>query len=167
MIAVLGFYAVISFYPDWDGLSSFGNRFFVSLTAVFILGLTAVFGALARAYLMFARAHPAHYRVMFLPEIKSRKEHPSVHEAADRTLEVLAQQVREAAPQASAREAMTRTVLIWSNCHGLASLWNDGVLYHLDLGSDRTLLDATVEQMAAFASGAPAPAKRPARRRRR
>lgn len=50
MIAVLGFYAVISFYPDWDGLSSFGNRFFVSLTAVFILGLTAVFGALARAW---------------------------------------------------------------------------------------------------------------------
>lgn len=50
MIAVLAFYAVISFYPDWDGLSSFGNRFFISLTPVFILGLTAVFDGLARSW---------------------------------------------------------------------------------------------------------------------
>jgi hypothetical protein len=63
---------------------------------------------------------------------------------------------------------MTRTVLIWSIGHGLASLWNDGVLDHkLDLGSDRAFLDATVEQMATFASGVPASAKRPARTPRR
>jgi hypothetical protein len=56
---------------------------------------------------------------MFLPELKSQQEHSSFHLAADRTLEVLAKQVRE---------VMTRTVLIWSIGHGLASLWNDGVL---------------------------------------
>lgn len=28
-------------YQDWDGISSFGNRFFVSLTSIFILGLAA------------------------------------------------------------------------------------------------------------------------------
>lgn len=33
------FYLFISLYPDWAGISSFGNRFFVSLTALFILGL--------------------------------------------------------------------------------------------------------------------------------
>jgi AcrR family transcriptional regulator len=126
------------------------------------------FGALARAYLEFARAHPAHYRVMFLPDIKSQEEHASFHAAADRTLEVLAQQVREAAPQASPREVMTRTVLIWSIGHGLASLWNDGVLDHkLDPGSGRAFLDATVEQIAAFASGVPASAKSRARTARR
>jgi AcrR family transcriptional regulator len=121
------------------------------------------FEALARAYLEFARARPAHYRVMFLPDIKSHRDHASFHAAADRTLEVLAKQVRAAAPQASPREVMTRTVLIWSIGHGLASLWNDGVLDHkLDLGSDRALLDATVEQMATFASaGRP---RRPVRR---
>ena len=27
------------FYPDWAGISSYGNRFFVSLTPLFILGL--------------------------------------------------------------------------------------------------------------------------------
>ncbi|MGH9714556.1 MAG: hypothetical protein ACRD5M_14775 [Candidatus Acidiferrales bacterium] len=50
MIGLLAFYAVISFYPDWDGLSSFGNRFFVSLTAAFILGLTSIFDRLAHVW---------------------------------------------------------------------------------------------------------------------
>jgi len=103
---------------------------------------------------------------MFLPEIKSL-EHSSFHAAADRTLEVVAEQVRAAAPQAPPQEVMTRTVLIWSIGHGLASLWNDGILDHkLDLGSDRALLDATVEQMATFAMGVPRPAK-PSRKSRR
>ncbi len=31
----------IGCYQDWDGISSFGNRFFVSLTSIFILGLAA------------------------------------------------------------------------------------------------------------------------------
>jgi hypothetical protein len=34
---------VISCYVNWDGLSSFGNRFFISLGPVFILGLAALF----------------------------------------------------------------------------------------------------------------------------
>jgi hypothetical protein len=38
----LVFYIFIACYPDWAGISSYGNRFFVSLTALFILGL-AVF----------------------------------------------------------------------------------------------------------------------------
>jgi hypothetical protein len=50
IVATLGFYLLISFYPDWDGLSSFGNRFFVSLTPVFVLGLAAFFDWLERAW---------------------------------------------------------------------------------------------------------------------
>jgi len=38
--ALVAFYLFISFYPDWAGISSYGNRFFVSLTALFILGLS-------------------------------------------------------------------------------------------------------------------------------
>jgi hypothetical protein len=37
-------------YQDWDGLSSFGNRFFVSLTSVFVIGLAALFDLLERAW---------------------------------------------------------------------------------------------------------------------
>jgi hypothetical protein len=42
LLTFLAYYVFISSYPDWDGMSSFGNRFFVSLTPVFILGLTAL-----------------------------------------------------------------------------------------------------------------------------
>jgi len=34
-----GFTYFIAAYPTWDGLSSYGNRFFVSLTAIFVIGL--------------------------------------------------------------------------------------------------------------------------------
>lgn len=35
------FYYVVSCYESWHGLSSFGNRFFVSLTLLWVLGLAA------------------------------------------------------------------------------------------------------------------------------
>lgn len=41
LLAALAYYYFIASYPDWDGLSSYGNRFFVSLTPLFILGLAA------------------------------------------------------------------------------------------------------------------------------
>lgn len=47
LLTFLAYFYFIASYPDWDGLSSFGNRFFVSLTAIFILGLTALFQSLA------------------------------------------------------------------------------------------------------------------------
>jgi hypothetical protein len=36
--AAAAFYYVISSYPYWHGMASFGNRFFISLTPVFIFG---------------------------------------------------------------------------------------------------------------------------------
>jgi hypothetical protein len=47
LISVIFFY-VISCYTSWDGLSSYGNRFFISLGPVFILGLAAFFDRLRR-----------------------------------------------------------------------------------------------------------------------
>jgi hypothetical protein len=38
-LTAAGFYYVISSYPFWHGMASFGNRFFISLTPVFIFGL--------------------------------------------------------------------------------------------------------------------------------
>jgi len=40
-LSFLAFYYVISSYPVWHGISSFGNRFFVSNTPIFVLGLAA------------------------------------------------------------------------------------------------------------------------------
>ena len=38
-ISFLAFYALVSLHTNWDGLSSFGNRFFISLTPYFRAGL--------------------------------------------------------------------------------------------------------------------------------
>jgi len=39
LTAAVLFYLFFALYPDWAGISSYGNRFFLSLTALFILGL--------------------------------------------------------------------------------------------------------------------------------
>jgi hypothetical protein len=44
---LLVFYYFMASYPDWAGISSYGNRFFVSLTVFFVLGLAVVLDALA------------------------------------------------------------------------------------------------------------------------
>jgi hypothetical protein len=37
------FYYVIACYPYWDGMASFGNRFLISLTSIFVFGLALFF----------------------------------------------------------------------------------------------------------------------------
>jgi len=50
-LAVFAVYLyVMGCYQDWDGISSFGSRFFVALTPLFIVGLAALFDSLARAW---------------------------------------------------------------------------------------------------------------------
>jgi hypothetical protein len=43
----LVFLYTIGCYQNWDGISSFGNRFFVSLTPLFVVGLASFFGWIA------------------------------------------------------------------------------------------------------------------------
>src|SRR6266699_4854685 len=50
LAAFLAFYVFIACYPDWAGISSYGNRFFVSLTAFFILGLAVFFDRAAQLF---------------------------------------------------------------------------------------------------------------------
>jgi hypothetical protein len=50
LAAFFAFYLFISCYPDWAGISSYGNRFFVSLTPLFILGLAVFFDRLAQLF---------------------------------------------------------------------------------------------------------------------
>jgi len=48
--AMLTFYLLISIYPDWAGISSYGNRFFISLTLLFIIGLAYLLERGARLF---------------------------------------------------------------------------------------------------------------------
>jgi hypothetical protein len=50
LAAALAFYIFIACYPDWAGISSFGNRFFVSLTPLFILGLSIFLQSVATLF---------------------------------------------------------------------------------------------------------------------
>jgi hypothetical protein len=44
------FYCLISVYPWWHGVFSFGNRFFISVTPVFVIGLAAAFSWAAQLW---------------------------------------------------------------------------------------------------------------------
>jgi hypothetical protein len=46
-IVFLAYYYLIASYSNWNGLSSFGNRFFVSLTPIFVIGLAALLSGIA------------------------------------------------------------------------------------------------------------------------
>ena len=56
--ALLAFYYLIAIDPCWDGISSFGNRKFISLTPLFVVGLAVSFsevaGFLKRSALLIA-----------------------------------------------------------------------------------------------------------------
>jgi hypothetical protein len=52
----VAFYLFIGVYPDWAGISSYGNRFFVSLTPLFVIGLAYL---LERVASLFAQPRTA------------------------------------------------------------------------------------------------------------
>jgi len=66
VVCFLAFYYLIASYPNWAGISSFGNRFFVSLTPVFVVGLTASLSAVAEAWQEWASAAAARIVVVLL-----------------------------------------------------------------------------------------------------
>jgi hypothetical protein len=48
-VIFLAYFYLIASFPFWAGESSFGNRFFISLTAIFVVGLAALLNSLATA----------------------------------------------------------------------------------------------------------------------
>jgi hypothetical protein len=50
LIACLVFYYIIASYPFWHAVTSFGNRFFISLTPIFVLGLACALESCARLW---------------------------------------------------------------------------------------------------------------------
>lgn len=50
LLAFGAYFYCIASYVSWDGISSFGNRFFVSFTPVFVVGLAVVFESVAKRW---------------------------------------------------------------------------------------------------------------------
>jgi hypothetical protein len=60
------FYYVISSYPFWHGIASFGNRFFISLTPVFIFGLALLLQRFVGFFRSKKRAFAAASLLLFM-----------------------------------------------------------------------------------------------------
>lgn len=105
---------------------------------------------MGRAYVEFAVSHPAHFRIMFRPELVDLENCPGARAEGDNAFGMLTRVVHEAVleglpayPSESALVAM-----IWSVAHGLACLLLDGSLANKLPNSAR---DAQIrEVMSAF-----------------
>lgn len=86
--------------------------------------------AAGRAYLEFAFAHPAHFRVMFRPELVSPERHPNVQDQGLRACDVFLRIVQEAVAAGLPAEPSVDSLflLCWSVVHGLSCLVLDGPL---------------------------------------
>jgi hypothetical protein len=65
-VAAAAFYYVISSYPYWHGMASFGNRFFISLTPVFVFGLALLLQRFAQLFRSPRRAFASASALIFL-----------------------------------------------------------------------------------------------------
>jgi AcrR family transcriptional regulator len=88
------------------------------------------FDAGGRAYVQFAASSPAHFRIMFRPELCDVSKYPSADAEAKRAYAALESLVAElvedgVVPQ---KRAPGATLMAWSFVHGLASLYVDGPL---------------------------------------
>lgn len=80
-------------------------------------------------YLRFAREHVGHFRVMFRADISGLSTHPEAKECAEEAFtELLTMVSRTIGHSADPQEALTFALMLWSQAHGLATLFLDGPL---------------------------------------
>jgi AcrR family transcriptional regulator len=82
---------------------------------------------IAGAYVRFGVEHPAHYRLMFGPELAAREKHPKLQEAGDATFAVLTGALERGQAAGQIRQAPVReqALAAWSLVHGLTTLLID------------------------------------------
>jgi AcrR family transcriptional regulator len=134
------------------------GRFGAALTAAAAAGRSPAEMGLARgrAYVDFARAHPAMYQLMFSAE-RLDMNNPVLRQAADASFSGLVAAINESRNDAIAENTLTLgqaadIARVWSLVHGFAMLLIDGrlqgILKHLPTGTDATmLLDAMLRSM--------------------
>jgi AcrR family transcriptional regulator len=81
------------------------------------------------AYLRFARQHVGHFRVMFRGDLSGLSTHPEAKECAEEAFtELLNMVARTIGHSADPQDALTFAFMMWSQAHGLATLFLDGPL---------------------------------------
>ena len=99
----------------------------------------AGFEAMGTAYLAFAAAHPAHYRVMFGRFLESCRKDPELFPDATAAFQVLVEAIVERQREGAVRndDPHLMALFIWSITHGMSMLLIDG-----QLGPDRAVGEA-------------------------
>jgi AcrR family transcriptional regulator len=108
-------------------------------------------------YVLFAVTYPAHFRVMFGPELLDQSDYLSLAEAGTGAFQVLIDLIVEgqAAGQLRAGDPQPLALTCWSLTHGLSMLLIDRQLEHLGQGVDqaselaRAIIGQAAEGLAA------------------
>lgn len=90
--------------------------------------------ALGVGYVRFALGHPAHFEVMFGPELPWQQEECALQDAADGTFGLLLDSVQagQATGKLRGTEPLPLALLCWSTVHGLATLLVHGNFKHVE-----------------------------------
>ncbi len=137
----------------------FGDKAGV-LTAIAIEGFTLLAAATGAAdentgdlteggiaYIRFAAQHPAHYQVMFRPDLLHADD-PELHQAQTASADVLFGTVRRSlGSHAAEQDVVAGVIAAWSFAHGFASLWSSE---NLPLVSNDRPEDLARQASAAF-----------------
>lgn len=92
---------------------------------------TEALEAILNAYVDFARANPAYFRLMFRPELKQSHKSEAGLEAGEAAFAVLDNTVGEClTSKVTEADRNVLAITMWSLVHGYASLWLDGQLDH-------------------------------------
>lgn len=107
--------------------------------------------AMGEAYVVFAVDNPAHFRLMFGPDLIGEQPSPALQEAADASRQVMLETVRKSAAAGlfGSKDADVQALAAWSLVHGLAMLLIDNRLDPMPM--DAHALAAAVTR--AFISG--------------
>ena len=87
----------------------------------------ARFSATGAAYIRYACANPARFRVMFQPELTAG-DNPELREQQRRAFRVLMENARASAPAELELDVDAVALAAWTMVHGVATLWLDGPL---------------------------------------
>jgi AcrR family transcriptional regulator len=92
---------------------------------------------IAAAYIRFGVEHPAHYRLMFGPDLAERERHPTLEQAADAAFAVLtgALERGQAANEIRRGSVRDQALAAWSLVHGLTTLLIDRRLTFLGVST--------------------------------
>jgi AcrR family transcriptional regulator len=110
------------------------------------------FAAIGAAYVRFGVEHPAHYRLMFGPELSDKARYPALQEASDAAFAVLAGVLErgQASGQVRRDPVLDQALAAWSLVHGLTTLLIDHRLSFLGISTSEAEQHARLAGMALF-----------------